>query len=132
MFPKIDVRPEVAKKEKSLLYSPHFWCQNRPKIVQEGFLEGSWGRLGGILAALEGSLGLLVESWGALGALLEASWSLLEPSWRPLGIVLQPSWGLQGALEASERPKSILQEFGSPFQPSTTLAFLKKQRFSRN
>ena len=54
---------------------------------------GSLGPLGGTLAALEGSLGLLLESWWAPGALLEASWSLLEPSWSRLG-------GFLGALKA--------------------------------
>ena len=31
---------------------------------------------------MEGSFGLLLDSWGAPGAALEASWFLLEPSWR--------------------------------------------------
>ena len=49
---------------------------------------GSLGPLRGILAAMVGSLGLLLESWEAPGAVLEASWNLLKPSWSHLGDVV--------------------------------------------
>ena len=61
------------------------------------------------MAALEGSLGLLLESWWAPGALLEASWSLLEPSWSRLGVVLEdfgelsrPSWERIGSQKGTK------------------------------
>ena len=46
---------------------------------------------------MEGSFGLLLDSWGAPGAALEASWILLEPSWSHLGDVLGALGPIMGA-----------------------------------
>ena len=46
---------------------------------------------------MDGSFGLLLDSWGALGATLEASWILLEPSWSHLGDVLGALGPIVGA-----------------------------------
>ena len=49
----------------------------------------SWGRLGGVLGAFWGRLGL---SWERLGAVLGAFWAVLER----LGVVLEASWSALG------------------------------------
>ena len=55
------------------------------------------GPLGGFLAALEGFLGLLLESWRAPAAVWEASWSVLERSWRVApGAILGANWEPKG------------------------------------
>ena len=62
------------------------WCHDGGPW---GFLEGTWGSLGGLLG----------RSWESLGALLGLSWAVLGPSWAvsgPSWAVLGPSWAVFG------------------------------------
>ena len=68
------------------------------------------GPLRGILAAMVGSLGLLLESWGAPGAVLEASWNVLKPSWSHLGDVVGALGPIMGDNWEPKRCKMDVQE----------------------
>ena len=59
-----------------------------------GVLVVSWGFLGAFW-------GVLGRSWGVLGGVLAASWGVLGVSWGALGASLGAFWGVLGRLGAS-------------------------------